>query len=74
VNARRQQKTIEAFEHLPEEFTVDDAMRCFSLNSIAVARVRVNRLMKDRLVERIGEFAENGNSKAVFRKTGRLMR
>ena len=74
VNAHRQQKTIDAFKSLPEEFTVDDAKRCFSLANDTVARVKINRLMKDHFVEKAGEFVENGTTKAVFRKTGRAMR
>ena len=74
INSHRNSKTIESFNRLPDEFTVEDVMSCFSLSKIPVARVRVNRLAKDGLVERIGEFSENGNSKAVFRKTGKVMR
>jgi hypothetical protein len=73
VNIRRQQKTIEAFNRLPEEFTVEDAMRCFALNNDTVARVKINRLVKDHLVEKKGEFVENGTTKAVFRKKGNTM-
>lgn len=74
VNVQRQQKTIEGFNRLPEEFTVDDATRCFSLANDTVARVKISRLIKDRLVEKAGEFVENGTTKAVFKKTGRAMR
>ena len=74
VNFRRNQKTIDAFNRLPEEFTVEDAMRCFSLANNTVARVRINRLIKDSLVVRAGEFVENGTTKAVFKKTGVVMR
>jgi hypothetical protein len=73
VNIRRQQKTIEAFNRLPEEFTVEDALRCFALSNDTVARVKINRLVKDHLVEKKGEFVENGTTKAVFRKTGYTM-
>ena len=73
VNIRRQQKTIEAFQRLPEEFTVEDAMRCFSLANDVVARVKISRLVKDHLVEKAGEFIENGTTKAVFKKTGLAM-
>jgi len=38
-----------------------------------VARVKINRLIKDHLVERAGEFVENGTTKAVFKKTGSMM-
>ena len=74
VNAHRQQKTIDAFNSLPEEFTVEDAKRCFSLTNEPAARMKISRLMKDHFVEKAGDFVENGTTKAVFRKTGRVMR
>ena len=73
VNVQRRQRTIEGFNRLPEEFTVEDALRCFSLTNDAVARVKINRLMKDHLVEKAGEFVENGTTKAIFKKTGCMM-
>ena len=73
VNVQRRQRTIEGFNRLPEEFTIEDAMRCFSMTNDAVARVKINRLMKDHLVEKAGEFVDNGTTKAVFKKTGCMM-
>jgi hypothetical protein len=49
-------------------------MHCFSLTNDTVARVKINRLIKDHLVEKAGEFVENGTTKAVYKKTGRVMR
>ena len=74
VNVHRQQKTIDAFRRLPEEFTVEDAKQCFSLTNEPAARVKISRLMKDHFVEKVGDFVENGTTKSVFRKTGRAMR
>jgi hypothetical protein len=73
VNVQRRGKTIEAFNRLPDEFTVDDVMRCFTLKSNASARTRVVRLLKDRLAEKVEEFVENGTTKAKYRKTGSIM-
>jgi hypothetical protein len=72
VNVRRQQKTIEAFKRLPEEFTIEDVMRCFSL-PIESARVRANRLVADKVAVKSGQFKENGSSKSKYRKTGTMM-
>ena len=69
-----QQREISINSHRPDEFVVEDVMTCFALSNMAVARVRVNRLVKDGLVERVGEFLEGGNNKAVFKKTGKVMR
>ena len=73
ANVQRRGKTIESFNRLPDEFTVDDVMRCFTLKSNASARTRVVRLLKDRLAEKVDEFVENGTTKAKYRKTGSIM-
>ena len=72
VNIRRSQKTIECFNRLPEEFTIEDVMRCFSL-PIESARVRANRLVADKVAVKTGQFKENGSSKSKYRKTGMMM-
>ena len=71
VNVQRKQKTYEAFARLPEEFTIDDVVRCFNLGSAASARKKVTRLCRDHLVEKISE--EKGGEKALFHKTGTIM-
>ena len=73
ANTPRRGKTIEAFNRLPEEFTIDDVMRCFGLSQNNSARVRAARLLKDGLVEKVGEFTENGTTKAKYKKTGAVM-
>ena len=73
ANVQRRGKTIESFNRLPEEFTVDDVMRCFGLTYNNSARTRIVRLLKDRLAEKVDEFVENGTIKAKYRKTGSIM-
>ena len=72
VNVQRRQKTIEGFNRLPEDFIIDDVMRCFSMPSINAARMRTHRLVNDGLAEKAGEYVENGTTKAKYRKTGRV--
>jgi hypothetical protein len=71
VNLQRKQKTFEAFERLPEEFTSEDVMRCFNLGSIASGRCKISRLFRDHLIEKVRE--EHGSEKALFRKTGNII-
>ncbi|UKK56070.1 BT4734/BF3469 family protein [Prevotella communis] len=71
VNVQRKQKTFEGFERLPEEFTIEDVVRCFNLGSAASARKKVTRLCRDHLIEKISE--EKGGQKALFQKTGSIM-
>ena len=71
-NVQRRQKTIEAFNRLPEEFTNDDVMHCFNLNSQGAARSKARRLLQDHLIERVGEEPA-GSQRSLYRKTGRMM-
>ena len=73
VNVRRQQKTIDAFNRLPEEFTIDDVMRCFGILNVTSARTRAFRLQKDNLAVKTGEFVDNGTTKSKYKKTGAQM-
>ena len=52
VNHQRQQKTIDAFNRLPEEFTAEDVKRCFNLATEASARAKISLLVADSLVKR----------------------
>ena len=70
ANAHRNSKTIDAFNRLPEEFCVDDVVTCFSLSKISTAKVKIFRLVKDHLVEKVDEFIDNGTTKAVYKKVG----
>ena len=71
VNVQRRQKTFEAFDRLPEKFSIEDVVRCFNLGSAASARKKVTRLCRDHLIEKISE--EKGGQKALFQKTGTIM-
>ena len=73
VNVQRRQKTFESFKRLPEEFTIEDVMRCFGLTSDSSARTRVSRLIADNLAVKTGEYKENGTTKSKFEKTGVMM-
>ena len=73
ANSRRQQKTIEAFNRLPEEFTADDIMRCFGLEGESSARGRARTLIADHPAVKTGEYKDNGKVKSMYRKTGTVM-
>ena len=73
VNVQRRQKTIEAFSRLPEEFTNEDVMRCFNLNSEGAARSKVRRLQQDHLIEKVNDARQSGTKISIYRKTGVLM-
>ena len=71
VNIQRKQKTFEAFDRLPDEFTIEDVVRCFNLGSAASARKKVTRLYRDHLIMKVSE--EKGGQRALFHKTGTIM-
>ena len=73
VNVKRRSKTIEAFNRLPEEFTIEDVVKCFNLKNPNAAYAKVFKLQKDSLVESIEGFVEKGKAKAKYKKTGMLM-
>ena len=73
VNVQRRSKTIEAFNRLPEEFTVEDVVRCFNLASEGAARMKIKRLQSDHLIVKLGDGRQVGASKSNYRKTGNLM-
>ncbi len=73
VNVQRRQKTYEGFERLPEEFTVEDVVRCFNLSSEGAARMKIKRLQSDHLIEKLGDGRQTGASRSSYRKTGILM-
>ena len=73
VNVQRRKKTFEGFDRLPDEFTIDDVIRSFKLNNNSAARSRVFRMQRDRLIEKSGEYVENGTTKAKYKKTGVAM-
>ena len=73
VNVQRRQKTVEGFKQLPEEFTADDVMRCFGVNSESAARMKITRLIGDHLVEKVSDGRQPALQKSIYRKTGRIM-
>ena len=73
ANVQRRAKTVEAFNRLPEEFTIDDVVQCFALKNNTSARSRVVRMMKDGLVMKADEYVDNGTTKAMYKKTGTAM-
>ena len=73
VNLRRRQKTIDAYNRLPEEFTAEDIMRCFGLEGESSARGRARILIADHLAVKTGDFKDGGKVKSMYRKTGNIM-
>ena len=74
MNVQHRQRTIEAFKRLPEEFTVEDVVRCFQMRSESSgARVKIKRLLDDHLVEKVREIQVGKTHKAIYRKTDCLM-
>ncbi len=67
ANRRHRQRTIEEYNKLPDEFSIDDVARIFQIN-IYTARTRVRRLVEDAAIEKCGEYVENGTCKHRYKK------
>ena len=72
TNRRHHQRTIEDYNRLADEFTVDDVVNCLHIG-INAARSRVKRLLKDGAVARCGEYVENGTTKVRYKKKAILV-
>ncbi len=70
TNVMHIEKTVEAFERLPEVFTIYDVIRCFNSSSEGTARMQISRLLKDRLIENEGKTNVNGETRKLYHKTG----
>lgn len=73
VYTARRQKTIEAFSRLPKEFTLEDVMRCYGFVNVSSSRVKIHRLMRDKLIEKKETVREDGQSTTVYIKTGMML-
>ena len=73
VNVHRQQKTIEAFNRLPKLFTTEDVIHCFNLKDAGAAKMRIARLCRDHVIEKVEDFVDNGTTKARYQKTGIIL-
>jgi hypothetical protein len=67
TNRRHHQRTIEEYNRLADEFTIDDVVNCLHIG-INAARSRVKRMVKDGAVARCGEYVENGTTKVRYKK------
>ena len=70
MNLRRNQKTVEGFNRLPDVFTTEDVMRCFNLQTESAVWVKISRFQKDRLIEKEEKVVVNGKTKVKYRKIG----
>jgi hypothetical protein len=72
TNRRHHQRTIEEYNRLAEEFTIDDVVNCLHIG-INAARSRVKRMVKDGAVTKCGEYVENGTTKVRYKKKAILV-
>ena len=72
ANRRHHQKTIEEYNKLPDEFSIDDVARMFQIG-IYAARKRVTRLVEDNAIVKCGEYVENGTCKHRYKKKAVLV-
>ncbi len=72
TNRRHHQRTIDEYNRLADEFTIDDVVNCLHIG-INAARSRVKRMVKDGAVAKCGEYVENGTTKVRYKKKAILV-
>ena len=72
VNVRRNTKTLDGFNRLPDVFTPEDVVRCFGVHG-STAYMRISRLTRDGLIEKVEVSEGDDQRKARFRKTNVMM-
>ena len=70
VNTRRNQKTYDGFQRLPELFTREDVIRCFNLHTDSAAWTKISRFLKDHLIEKDETYSEEGSNAVRYKKIG----
>ncbi len=73
MKRQRLQRTVENYQRLPNEFTIDDVLRCFSLDHEPSGRKCISRLLQDHLIRKIGTCEVNGRNLAKFEKVNNLL-
>jgi hypothetical protein len=66
---RHQQKSINGYNRLPDVFTKEDVIKCFGYNSQNAACMKLARLEKETIIEKI----EKGKDSGKFRKVVKLL-
>ncbi len=66
---RHQQRSVDGYNRLPTEFSIEDVMKCFGYDRMNSAEVKLKRLKDYGAVEKIGIV----DGKAKYRKKNELM-
>ena len=66
---RHQQKSVEGYNRLPTEFSIEDIMKCFGYDRMNSAEVKLKRLKDYGAVEKIGVV----DGKTKYRKKNEMM-
>ena len=66
---RHQQKSVEGYNRLPTEFSIEDVMKCFGYDRMNSAEVKLKRLKDYGAVEKIGVV----DGKTKYRKKNEMM-
>ena len=66
---RHQQKSINGYNRLPDVFTKEDVIKCFGYNSQNAACMKLARLEKETIIEKITKGKDSGK----FRKVVKLL-
>ena len=70
---RHQQKSVDGYNRLPDEFTKEDVDRCFGYKNEDSGYMKIKRLQESGMVALFEEIMQNGRMRRRYRKVNKMV-
>ena len=70
---RHQQKSVDGYNRLPDEFTKEDVDRCFGYKNDDSGYMKIKRLQESGMVALLEEVMQNGRMRRRYRKENKMV-
>ena len=70
---RHQQKSVDGYNRLPDEFTKEDVDRCFGYKNEDSGYMKIKRLQESGMVALLEEVMQNGRMRRRYRKVNKMV-
>ena len=70
---RHQQKSVDGYNRLPDEFTKEDVDRCFGYKNDDSGYMKIKRLQESGMVALLEEVMQNGRMRRRYRKVNKMV-
>ena len=70
---RHQQKSVDGYNRLPDEFTKEDVDRCFGYKNEDSGYMKIKRLQESGMVVLLEEVMQNGRMRRRYRKVNKMV-